>query len=603
MARVNRARLGFGLCCLAVATTTAEAGADASAAGSAAGSVVIFADLDDSDDNGIADARGTTFGTAVTEALHAIDNPKGQRVRVSQGGVRLIAGEKLAPRGSGAKRVFLQGTTPGPAAVSVGAQTLRVQVLGFALLDRVGRRVDPALSHASISRSLPASLRGKSALPDDDSLRWLVVGPAGALPKSVHVVSVDAASAPLDRLGDVPLADVQCPKTVSGSDKACRATPFLRATSDDIDRSHPDSAAVSLRAEVGGKIVISVEERAITSLRVGGPRVTAVGPLGRYRAKLRVHLVRQAKGGAPPIGGTEAVAKRLARADLRAASGVWGQCGVSFGPAKEQFIQVVDPPEPFLVAVGCDRGLPASGGNIRLQVDGKTVQVATPPGASPRRVTHLLKRALIAAGLAPIVSPNPRIAPGAMPTFDLLVRRRDGSRAAVSASGPVSSDPTMNVCIGEVELSDGLTHFSDFDAAAGTVEERALIKALADADPSSIEVIVIPSFARTGRIGESFIFADGGSVRNVVIIDRAAIVAGARSYTLAHELGHILLDVPGHPDDYGVDRPSDLMDADAADPTIFGPRRLSVAECERAQRQSGAGAPMPLLRPWPLIRR
>jgi hypothetical protein len=62
-----------------------------------------------------------------------------------------------------------------------------------------------------------------------------------------------------------------------------------------------------------------------------------------------------------------------------------------------------------------------------------------------------------------------------------------------------------------------------------------------------------------------------------------------------------LLDMPGHPDDYGVDQPTSLMDADAADPTIFGPRRLSVAECERAIVQSGPGAAVPLLQPWPLI--
>ena len=113
---------------------------------------------------------------------------------------------------------------------------------------------------------------------------------------------------------------------------------------------------------------------------------------------------------------------------------------------------------------------------------------------------------------------------------------------------------------------------------------------------------MIPNFAYTGRIGESFIYADGASVRNAVIVDRAGIRAGARSHTLAHEIGHILLDMPGHPDDYGVDMPSTLMDADAADATIFGPRRLSIAECERALRQSGPGAPAPLLTSWPLFR-
>jgi hypothetical protein len=167
---------------------------------------------------------------------------------------------------------------------------------------------------------------------------------------------------------------------------------------------------------------------------------------------------------------------------------------------------------------------------------------------------------------------------------------------------PLSSDPTLDVCLGEVDLADGLEHFTDFDAVAGTVEERSLVKAFDDGDPTTIEVFVIPNFAHSGRIGESFIYADGSSMRNVVIIDRAAVRAGARSFALAHELGHILLDMPGHPDDYGVDQPSTLMDADAADPTIFGPRRLSVEDCERALRQSGPNAPVPLLPSWPLYR-
>jgi hypothetical protein len=195
-----------------------------------------------------------------------------------------------------------------------------------------------------------------------------------------------------------------------------------------------------------------------------------------------------------------------------------------------------------------------------------------------------------------------------MRTVDVLVRRADGTLVALGPApdrpeSRLSTDATLDVCLGEVDLADGLTHFTDFDAVAGTVEERSLIKAFDDGDPSTIEVFIIPAFARMGRIGESFISADGASVRNAVILDRAGIRAGARSFALAHELGHILLDMPGHPDDYGVDQPTSLMDADAADPTIFGPRRLTVAECERAIRQSGPGAAVPILEPWPLYRR
>ena len=43
------------------------------------------------------------------------------------------------------------------------------------------------------------------------------------------------------------------------------------------------------------------------------------------------------------------------------------------------------------------------------------------------------------------------------------------------------------------------------------------------------------------------------------------------------------------------------MDADAANGTAYGPRRLLVDECVRALRQSGPTAPIPLLEPWPLV--
>ena len=173
-------------------------------------------------------------------------------------------------------------------------------------------------------------------------------------------------------------------------------------------------------------------------------------------------------------------------------------------------------------------------------------------------------------------------------------------RSIGTGSAPLSSDPSLSACFGEVDFADGVEHFTDVDAPAGTVEERALVKAFDDGDPTTIDVFVIPAFSGAGRIGESFVHDPGASIQDVVILDRAGIRAGARSFVLAHELGHVLLDLPGHPDDFGVDRPSDLMDADAADPSIFGPRRLSIAECERAVRQSGPGAAVPLLEPWPL---
>src|SRR5262249_61982280 len=116
----------------------------------------------------------------------------------------------------------------------------------------------------------------------------------------------------------------------------------------------------------------------------------------------------------------------------------------------------------------------------------------------------------------------------------------------------------------------------DLDAPGGTLDERALGKAYQDDDAATVEVFIVPSFSKTGRIGESFIDPDGSGTQNVAIVDRAGIRAGARSYVLAHELGHVFLDMPGHPDDFGVDRPRMLMHADSPAGRLFGPRPLPL---------------------------
>ncbi len=171
---------------------------------------------------------------------------------------------------------------------------------------------------------------------------------------------------------------------------------------------------------------------------------------------------------------------------------------------------------------------------------------------------------------------------------------------AASHDEPLATDATLEVRLGSVDLSDGLQHFGDVDAVAGTLEERALVKSIDDGDPTTLDLVFVPFFGGGGRIGESFIGSDASSVENVVLLDRAGVRARRSSFTLAHEMGHVLLDIPGHPDDYGIDTPSSLMDSDAADASAFGPRRLSVDECARMIRESGPEARTPLLKPWKL---
>ena len=568
----------------------------------------LFADTDDDDGDGTTDGQDASPETAHDVRWLEPRERAGLTLRGILGkGARVIVGSDFFTEGSGARgptsgRIGIQGLHAGSVKIDLGAVHVEADVCEFSAWDANGKNVDLAKSHASISRTLPPKLAKEAdGAEDEDALSWRVVCPPGVSPHRVRIQSVRPDGRQLDAIEAARVERVTCPIGTNPGYE-CGSTDPIRATSDLIDRNHPASVDRSIRAEVGGRIVVQVEGRKASSIRVGGPRETALGSFGRYRAKLRFHVIRMSKGGSVPIGGNDEGARVAALGELRTASALWGQCGIVFGPEGALEAQVVDPPPSYLLALGCDLGLPASGGVLTFEADGRPIRVETKAGQTPVEVAHAVERALSLVGFRAAVSPNARIAQGAGRTADVLVRRTNGEFANLSAvpKQPLSNDGTLSLCLGEVDLSDGLDHFDDLDAASGTVEERTLVKAYLDDDASTIDVFVVPSFSRTGRIGESFIDADRSSIRNAVIVDRAGIRAGARSFALAHELGHILLDMPGHPDDYGVDRPSALMDADAADPTMFGPRRLSVADCERALLQSGPAASTPLLEPWPL---
>lgn len=577
------------------------------AAGSSAAepsTIVVYADMDDDDNDGRPDHAAARVTGRAGENVRRLKPQLGDLLGVDGTSARLLVGEQpLLGKTSAAKELGLQGVSVGHSRLRFSKGELSVQVLELAAYDTQDQRVNLATSHASVSRVVPSLLAnegGASGDSDSDALYWMVTGDPAYLPDRLNLTSLGANGSGLDTLNNVPLTPVSCPSGLP--EYQCRRTPAIRAVGDPVDRQHPAVRATSLLAEVGGRIAVQIDGREVLSIRVGGPRHTALGPIERLRATVKTHIVRATAGGSPPVGGTDAGAIKLLGEELQTASGLWGQCGVHFGLAEELEIHVVDPPPPFLLSVGCDLGLPASGGELRFRADGEVIRVPTKRFDTPSAVAERVRAQLASAGFRAVVSANAKITRGALRTADVLVYDAKGKpvRLERAPDQPLSSDATLAACIGDVDLSDGLTHFSDYDAAAGTIEERTLIKAFDDGDPTTIELFVIPSFARSGRIGESFIYADGASVRNAVIIDRAGIRAGARSHTLAHEIGHILLDMPGHPDDYGVDMPSTLMDADAADATIFGPRRLSVEECERALRQSGPGTPAPLLTPWPL---
>lgn len=572
--------------------------------------VTLIADRDDDDADDRPDAEADLVTAAARVDVVTLDARYAGATLVPRAGKEsariLVQGRPLAWGERVPAGAQLQGVVPGHVSVlarSGGREwTLAIDVHGVGVRDGDKRPVDMARAHASIERTPPARVDLDDAdrsFDDPDALRVVTTSPEGAAPLGALTVdSLSADGSSLDVIRDVKLLSVACDQGV-GAGATCSASAPLRLVVDDVDRSHPLVATRSVRAEVGGALVVrDASGKKLQAIRVSGPRSSSVGPIARHRLTIHPVVMRLTPGGAPAVGGTDLGAVAALRQELSLASATWGQCGISFGPVTQMDVKVVSPPPPYLVAIGDDVGLPASGGEIHFKIEGRPLSVTTKKGWSTRQVALELQRTAQRLGLTATLSENARIAPGAAPSVDVAMRRVDGQLATVELVS--SSDATLSVNVGAVDLTDGLQHFGDTDSVAGTLEERALVKAVDDGDPRTIELVVIPFFSGGGRIGESFIASDGSSMRNVVIIDRAGVRARRTSLTLAHELGHVILDEPGHPDDYGIDTPTLLMDSDASDSSPFGPRRLTVDECARAIRQSGPAARLPLLTEWKL---
>ncbi len=476
------------------------------------------------------------------------------------------------------------------------------------VLSSAGRELSGGKGHVAFSRQLPSGLSaGNVPRRDPEAFEVEVEGDGQAVPTRATVRSFSPKGKLLDLL-EVKLLPSPC---AGSAGRTCGRSAALRTVGDAIDRFHPASLDNTVMGEVGGSLEVVVEgagaEGAKTSSRVEAPRVllpvaapelAGVPRFARLRGRLSVTVVRAT--GSVSKGDDEGAVITALRRELARANSAWGQCGIHFGDPESLPIAVVDPPVDHLVSVGCELGLPALGGKAGIRVAGRDVVVPAFSGESPASVARRLMGKLQQVGMKPRLWLNPRTGQGALATADLSVSDARGRRLPLEPWHGDGEDARLQLCIGHVELSDGLHHFVNSDAEAGTLEERTLLRAVTDDDPRTIDVVVVPSFDEEQRIGESFMAGEHGSLRAIVILDRTGLQAGELSLTLAHELGHVLLNEAGHPDAWGADTPSLLMDSDALDASIFGPRRLSAEECQRAWRESGPQALHPLLEDWPL---
>jgi hypothetical protein len=380
-------------------------------------------------------------------------------------------------------------------------------------------------------------------------------------------------------------------------------SPFVRLVGDEVDlESHGAEGRVLLVA-LRDSVVVRYSEGACAleqRVRVGAEG-NAPSRGSAQQARIVVHVLRRAPGGKPVIGRDDASALALMREQLHAANQIWLQCELTFGSPDEVAMEVVDPPPATLLAVANEDGLPArGGGELRFQIAGQAIgPIATRASATPLATARDIERVLKAHGFYAAVSENPPSRSGAGPSADVLVRRADGSFVEIEAQPdtPLSTDARQTLRIGRVDLSDGLREFDNMTAQVGSLEERTLLKALADGDDASIDLFVVNQFTGATRQGEAFIAEPGAAIVNTVVLDRNGLRHLPLAWTLAHELGHVLMNDPLHPDNIGPDRPWLLMDADNGRGTVDGPKRLREEDCQRA-RAASRDAKRPLLTPY-----
>ncbi|MBN1769849.1 MAG: hypothetical protein JXB32_01205 [Deltaproteobacteria bacterium] len=608
----------------AAAEPAALAVADAPSGGLGPWGLLLSVNYDDDDENRRLDNRQSPPAEAdddlrrVLPALPAgtasvtLEADGAERIRVHAGGRPVALPGTL--EAAAAAELLLDGVAASTDAADVvlrarfldadgaelGRAELPITVIGVALLDAANAILDPTRASAQISNevtnndSLPRDNEWDAASPDPDNLRieaWLAPLDGAAV--------VLRATSPA---GDVVRAELEL--DLAGPDGRAARSPFVRLVADTMDWTAPGVVRQTLRASLRDRVSAVVRARdgqeVGTDLRVGRPG-NEDGPQAVRRARWNMHFLRLVAGGPVALGVDEETARKIGRDQVAASNEVYAACNITFGDPAETPIALDDPPGPTLLAVSDVEALHSSGGEIRFRVDGVPVgPIVVGSNWPPYQTAGAIAQAVEAAGFVPEASENAQVDHGAGRSADVLIRDREGRPVTITADGehPLTTDRRQSLAIGAVDLTDRLTEFNNATSAAGTLEERTMYKVLADDEPGTIDLFVVNRFAGGGRQGEAFIEHDRGMVRNALVLDRTGIRQTRQAWTQSHEAGHVLLDDPYHPDNFGPDRPWMLMDADASLGAVDGPKRVTEEECDRIRRESGIRASPPLLWRW-----
>jgi hypothetical protein len=585
---------------------------------------LIGLNLDDDDDDGVPDGLASVVSSVARDddqAAVSIDLDARGPLRVEvRGGVRVVdssgalveraefgpaqrhtvrlVGTAVSERADDTRVVFLSGSVATAVTLTVAAVTV---------LDGQNEIRWPHRDAASLARSitndetLPRSLQWSSRSGDRDDVRVELFDVGAPIAPSARLESIVVHSAGMVAAGSRRSVLATLPLIRDGERGPLRSR-FVRLVGDSMDLNAPGVQGQTLLVALRDRLRASyrrpgVAGEASFDLRVGRPG-NEDGPLAARRARWRLVTLRATPGGRPVIGNDDDGAAALLREQVQISNEIYLQCAITFGVPASYPVLIADPPRNTLLSVSDDDGLRAGGGDVAFRVGARSIgPVAVRRGSTPLETAEAIGRAIQRAGLNARVTANRRTDYAALGSADVMVSDGQGRWLAFEqlTNTPLSTDRRQRIQLGTVDLRDGVEEFQNMNSASGTLEERTLLKALVDDDPTTIDLLIINRFTRGTRIGEAFVEGDGGAIVNALFVDRTGLSAQREAWTQSHEVGHIVLDQPWHPDNLGPDRPWLLMDADASLAAVNGPKRLTSEECARVREESGPTATPSLL--------
>ncbi|MEM6958410.1 MAG: hypothetical protein AAF645_22195, partial [Myxococcota bacterium] len=507
--------------------------------------LVVAVDDDDDDDDSTPDRLQEAPPLQDAVRVHLLG--EGEAVLRFPDAVRVLwAGRPLAS-GSTVRLpsdVRVQGLAPesGELSLHQGSEnaTLPFRAHRVALFEGE-RRLDP-----TVDALVPQRFSPELSAPPEHHIDALHVEVHGAMPAERWGLSSYDADGRRDTLS-----------LASGTGESWRSGA-VRLVTDHVDGQ---SRRPTLRVAVRDRVEVQLGD-ARQSIYVGRPYVEENGRAAR-RLRVAVTLLAAPtrEGAVPLLGATPEDAIRLGEAQLDAIADVWAQCLIDV----EGNVRLAASPAPSVLSFGDARGLPSRGGPLEVRAGEETLAMELAPNTTPRRAARAFAELATDAGFVARSHRVPTAAAAAGPAWDVQLFDAEGDYVTLE----VHADGGGIARLGAVDLADGLLNF-DNGQPGGTLEERALVLGLRDERDKTLDLFIINDFVSQNRNGEAFIAADGGPAAGAVIIDASGVELTRYAWTGAHELGHVLLDDPFHPDNRGPDTPYRLMDSNAADGTTLG---------------------------------